>query len=89
MISVEQIRSMIEQLTLSKLSLDDFDEWLTRASWNMHVSSSPEAIALVGQIEGGLAVYEAGDISYDAMMQEFGKIGVQAGDLHTSLASKV
>jgi hypothetical protein len=88
MITVEQTRSKLVQLTLSKLSLDDFDQWLTKASWNMHVSSSPEAVALVGQIEETLAIYEAGDIPYETMMQEFCRMEAQANVLQTSRASK-
>ena len=76
MITVDQIRSMLQQLTLSQLSLDDFDEWLTGASWNMQQASSPEAISMVGQIEARLAEYEDGHISWETIIEAFGKMAV-------------
>jgi hypothetical protein len=58
MITVDQIRSVLQQVVLSKMSLDDFDEWLTKTSWNMHKDSVPDAIQAVGKIE--LCLAEAG-----------------------------
>jgi hypothetical protein len=60
MITVDQIRTMLQQVILASVSLDQFDEWLSKASWNMHHESSPEAISLVGKIELILAEYDAG-----------------------------
>lgn len=51
MVSAVQIRAMVQQLTLSKISLDDFEEWLSASSWNMHKDSDPSAVELVGKIE--------------------------------------
>jgi len=56
MITAAQIRAMIQQLTSTKISLDDFEEWMTAASWNMHKESSdPDAIRMVGKFELYLA----------------------------------
>lgn len=74
MISGNQIRVMAEQLSLSKMSLDDFEEWLSKASWNMHKDSDDEARKLVGAIELCLAESEAKTDS-----DTIGKIGKIAG----------
>jgi hypothetical protein len=60
MITVDQIRAMLQQVVLASVSLDQFDEWLSKASWNMHHNSSAEAISLVGKIELILAEYDDG-----------------------------
>ncbi len=60
MITVDQTRAMLQQVVLASVSLDEFDEWLSEASWNMHHDSSPEAIRLVGKIELLLAAYDDG-----------------------------
>jgi hypothetical protein len=65
MITVDQIRAMLQQVILASVSLDQFDEWLSKASWNMHHDSSPEAISLVGKIELILATYDEGLQSED------------------------
>jgi len=51
---------MLQQVIAAGVSLDQFDEWLSKASWNMHHDSSPEAISLVGKIELLLAEYDDG-----------------------------
>lgn len=59
MISVAQIREMIQQLTTSKLTLDVFEDWLVATSWNMHKANVPAGTAeIVGQIELCLAESE-------------------------------
>jgi len=60
MITVDQTRAMLQQVIAAGVSLDQFDEWLSKASWNMHHDSSPEAISLVGKIELLLAEYDDG-----------------------------
>ena len=69
---------MLQQVTLSELSLDSFDEWLTSASWNMHKDSSAEAVELVGQIELLLSEQEIGLISHADLIRSFNSI-VDAG----------
>jgi hypothetical protein len=55
-----------------------------------HASGSPpDAVSLAGQIEGLLAAYEAGHLPYEAMMQEFGRMGTGAAHRHVSLADRV
>ena len=79
MITAAQIRSMIQQLTLLKISLDDFDQWLTAASWNMHKDSQPEsdeAKRMIGKIELGLAEFDAG---HKSRRQLFNELAILAG----------
>jgi hypothetical protein len=55
---------MIQQRTLLKITQDDFEEWLTRASWNMHQDSEPEALKMVGEIELWISEMDAGHRSH-------------------------
>jgi hypothetical protein len=71
MITVDQIRSAVQQVILSKISLDDFDEWLTKASWNMHKDSKVEAVRMVGNIELMLAEFDSGDLSERDLRKAF------------------
>lgn len=68
MITVDQIRTMLQQVILADISFDQFDERLSRASWDMHLDSSAEAISLVGKIELILAGFEDGLHSEDQTM---------------------
>lgn len=61
---------MIHQLTLSKVSLDEFEEWFSAASWNMHKDSEPEAIQMAGKVELILAEADGAQIA----IQELQKI---------------
>lgn len=57
MVTAAQVRVMVGELSLSKISLDDFEEWLTRVSWNMHQNPNvdDETKKFVGAIELRLA----------------------------------
>lgn len=70
MITVDQIKSRLQQLTLFRISLDSFEEWLTSASWNMHKDSEPDAVKMVGQVERLLAEQDAGFRSQEQLFQE-------------------
>jgi hypothetical protein len=70
MITVDQIRAVLQQVVLSKISLDDFDEWLTKASWNMHRDSVPDAIQAVGKIELRLAEADRKEVSDEDLVQD-------------------
>lgn len=74
MITIDQIRIMLQQLTLSRISLDEFDEWLTANSWNMHQAHDVEVVRLVGTVERLLAEEEEGYISERQMYDQFGKL---------------
>ena len=55
MITVGQINVMVEQLVLTKVSLDEFEDWLAQSSWDMHKDADDDARKLVGAIELRLA----------------------------------
>jgi hypothetical protein len=74
MITVDQIRYALQQVILSEISLDDFDEWIAKASWNMHQDASIEAMQLVGKIELILADHDNGHISDAEVVQAFRKL---------------
>jgi hypothetical protein len=83
MVTVDQIKSMLQQLTLFRISLDDFEEWLTAASWNMHKDSKPDAVRMVGQIELLLSEYDGG---YRSEKQVFDGLSLIAGVFEMSNA---
>ncbi len=70
MIHVAEIRSMLQQLILAEMSLEAFDSWLAKASWNMHLDSDSDAIQLVGALQSLLAELDAGHVSSDDFHQE-------------------
>jgi hypothetical protein len=63
MITVNQIRSMLQSVVLDRISLDEFDEWFAGASWNMQKGSSELAQKMAGQIELGLSEFDIGQLS--------------------------
>jgi len=71
MITVDQIRVALERVIHSEISLDNFDEWLTRESWNMHQDSSAKAIEMIGKIELLLSDYDAESISESRVIEDF------------------
>jgi len=79
MIEVAQIQAMIQQLSLYRISLDAFEDWLVQASWNMHVDSPPEAISMVGKIERILAENSG---QYITEQQAIEVLGEMAGIIH-------
>jgi hypothetical protein len=71
MITADQIRAMIQQLTLFNITLDDFEDWLTAASWNMHQGAEQDAVSMAGKIELELAEMDAGHKSQADILKEF------------------
>ena len=55
MVSESQIFRQIERLLVNRISLDAFEDWLVRSSWNMHLDSGSKAQSLVWKIELSLA----------------------------------
>ena len=43
MVSESQIFRQIERLLVNRISLDAFEDWLVRSSWNMHLDSGSKA----------------------------------------------
>jgi hypothetical protein len=67
MITVPKIREQLLDLlaNYSDESLSAFEEWLTTASWNMHLASEFSAQKFVGEIQLRIAESEAEDHSPD------------------------
>jgi hypothetical protein len=50
MISALEIKQKLSLVSMGKLSVNAFEDWLIPRSWNVHKSDSPEAIDLVSSI---------------------------------------
>ena len=70
MLSQLEIKTRIRQLLNGSLSIDRFDDWLTCASWNMHLSASRQVQQLVGTIELCLAERDLGHLREDEFRRE-------------------
>lgn len=70
MITQAQIVRQIEYLLAGKISLDDFEDWLVRSSWNMHLDSTSEAQELVWKIELSLAEHSSGHLDETELRTE-------------------
>lgn len=86
MITVDAISAMLQQLAQSNISLDQFDEWLTRDSWNMHKDSSPAAVKMVGEIERRMAECDSGVVAEEELLLELEKM---AGFFHMGQRSNL
>lgn len=70
MITQAQIVRQIECLLAGNISLDDFEDWLVRSSWNMHLDSPSEAQELVWRIELNLAEHSSGHLDETELRAE-------------------
>ena len=70
MVSIELIREHVDQLLAHNCSLDEFEDWLVGASWNMHKNADSEVQQLVGFLELHLAEYSAGHLDYSDLIVE-------------------
>jgi hypothetical protein len=50
MINEFSVRDKLLELARNEISLEEFENWLVPAAWNMHYDSSPEAVELVSSI---------------------------------------
>jgi hypothetical protein len=89
MITVSQIRehllnflaaSAVEQ---RRSALDEFEEWFSRASWNMHQNSDLLAQRFAAAIELRLAEYDAEQLSEDELRSQIRDL-VREFSLHIS-----
>lgn len=65
MIQENEIRGKLIALS----SLDEFEDWLVRESWNMHRDSDPKAQQLVGKVELALAEFHNGHLQEPLLRQ--------------------
>lgn len=90
MITQSRIFRQIESLLANKISLGDFEDWLVRSSWNMHLESRNDAQELVWKIELSLAEYSSGHLDEAELRAELkGLVPVMilTGDLTPSDSS--
>lgn len=67
MIQEYEVRDQLISLLSGDVSLDDFEDWLTTSSWNMHQHSPRAAQELVGDIELALFEYSNGLLDEDQL----------------------
>ena len=70
MVSESQIFRQIERLLVNRISLDAFEDWLVRSSWNMHLDSGSKAQSLVWKIELSLAEYSSEHVDVKELLAE-------------------
>lgn len=78
MIREFEIRKRLNGLLQGRESLDDFDAWLTDASWNMHRDSSQAAQDLVDEIQLILAMHSNGDTTAAEMRADLKRLTAKA-----------
>lgn len=65
-----QIQDQLARYVHHEISLNDFQAWLVRRSWNVHLVGNTEAERFTFAIEGLLAEYSNGDLTKDALNTE-------------------
>ena len=70
MLTETEIKAHVAQFLNGSLSIDDFNTWLTRASWNMHLSASARVQEVVGTVELCLAEFSLGHLREDEFRKE-------------------
>jgi hypothetical protein len=74
LISEFEVRNRLADLVNDEASVDSFERWLLRQSWNMHLGGSQAAQDLVSEIELHLAEYSNGHLSKDALFSELSSL---------------
>jgi hypothetical protein len=76
MVTASQIRERLLDLLASDQpeAVDDFDEWIVAASWNMHKDSEIRARRLVSAIELRLAEFDSGQIKEEDLRKQLKEI---------------
>ncbi len=85
MVSEAELRNRIGALLSGDVSLDDFEDWFTVASWNAHKDSPYSAQQLVGAVELRLGEFSSGHLSYDELQQELEAL-IRAQPVYVSLS---
>jgi hypothetical protein len=76
MITVSQIREHLQSLLDSNdpSSLDEFEDWLVRASWNMHQDTDLAAQEFASSIELRLVEFSSGDQDESVLRKDILKL---------------
>lgn len=72
MLSADLVREQLQKVLASEVDLDDFEDWIVSASWNMHKSADHDVQNLVGAIERQFAIYSDELINKSELFDEFG-----------------
>lgn len=71
MVTISQIREHLVDLLASKENREDvlsvFEDWLVKASWNMHLTSDIRAQKFAADIQLNLAEMDAENLDYDLL----------------------
>lgn len=70
MIADYEIREKVAQYLTSRISLDQFEDWLVARSWNMHADSDRQSQKLASEIELRLAEYSSGHLTEQDLRRE-------------------
>ena len=74
MIRESEVREKMRDVLLSRLALDDFEDWLTQHSWNMHLDSDPNVQGLVTSVQLALDEYSVDTITEAELLSLFGDL---------------
>jgi len=80
MLTVAEISREVQRLLAQQQSLNDFNEWLAKNTWNI-TQEQPDSAArtLAGQIELALAEYSNGDLGLSDLRGRLSALVVGSG----------
>jgi hypothetical protein len=64
----------LERYLTGTLTLNEFQDWLVQATWDMEATASPEAVLLARDIELVLAEATSGYLTRDELRADLGEI---------------
>ena len=70
MIAESEIRQRLARYLARETSLDQFEDWLVKQSWNMHRDSEEAAQKLVSAVELRLAEHSSGHLDEPALREQ-------------------
>ena len=80
MLTVAEISREVQRLLAQQQSLNDFNEWLAKNTWNITQEQSDSAArTLAGQIELALAEYSNGDLGLSDLRGRLSALVVGSG----------
>ncbi len=74
MIEENDIRAQVANYLSGSQSLDEFEDWFVKQSWNMHQDSENSAQQLVGKIELALSEYSNNHVSEEAFRSQLRRL---------------
>jgi len=68
--TASQIRDRIAAFLRGRATLEEFEDWLVQNTWNIHLTSSPEAEHLAYAVELRLSEYSVGHLTGQQLRDE-------------------